>query len=191
MAKAINFAGVKDIHIIWQGPLSIETVRRRDSPDQQKHPDYGIYQIYGSHAITGPHTLLYVGKADKTTFSNRLDKHENEWTRWEPEPVQIYLGRVARRDSDQPTDNQWSLMIDQAEAIIIYFSAPSYNCARVRDLRYKNDDLVLVNHKQRGRLPYCMSTITERLYPDNGLSLIDGRPTANTSSGEEDVVRRR
>ena len=45
------------IHLIWEGPLTVETAKSANSGS-----DKGVYQIYGTHIISGPDTLLYVGR---------------------------------------------------------------------------------------------------------------------------------
>ena len=51
---------MKKIEIWWQGPFAIEDVKKFNS----LRSDFGVYQIYGTHNIMGPNTLLYIGKAD-------------------------------------------------------------------------------------------------------------------------------
>jgi hypothetical protein len=46
--------------------------------------DYGIYQIYGTHDLSGSDTLFYVGQADSGTFGFRIMAHQSDWGRWDP-----------------------------------------------------------------------------------------------------------
>lgn len=53
------------IHIEWDGPFKLDQLSELNNTDI----DFGIYQIYGSHPIYGADVLLYIGKADRQTFS--------------------------------------------------------------------------------------------------------------------------
>jgi hypothetical protein len=59
------------IEINWQGPLKIEETEKLNT-----NIDFGIYQIYGTHNIFGPNSLLYIGKACDQYFSTRLLQHK-------------------------------------------------------------------------------------------------------------------
>lgn len=53
------------IRIEWEGPYSLEEVITK-MVDGGKNPDwdgndYGLYQIYGRHILSGKNTLLYIG----------------------------------------------------------------------------------------------------------------------------------
>jgi hypothetical protein len=84
------------IHIIWDGPKTVTEAATTSTEDE-----YGVYQIYGMHDVTGPdtllypNTLLYIGQADVGTFAGRIIDHQQEWGRWNPDEIRVYLGRLA------------------------------------------------------------------------------------------------
>jgi hypothetical protein len=159
------------IHLLWQGPLTIEEALKLSSTS-----DYGLYQIYGTHSVTGPNTLLYVGQANDRNFSRRLADHEKVWLRWEPDPVRIYVGRIADPLGSPLSDEGWADMITRAEAVTIYFVGPAYNNTYIRKL--------IVNHLQRCRLPGSITNLGEIHIPGGkGFKPVDSRrapkPTAD------------
>jgi hypothetical protein len=84
------------IHLEWNGPIPIAEAFDYNGPR-----DYGLYAIYGTHAILGPEVLLYVGQS----------------------AVRVHLGRIG--DWDLASDKQWSRLIDQAEAFDDLLHKPS------------------------------------------------------------------
>lgn len=148
------------IEIWWNGPYTIEEVQEFNAD----HADFGIYQIYGTHNISGPNTLLYIGKADKQTFAKRIRQHDN-WTQWEKNPVQVYLGKLG---SDKPLPKYntkawdkyceiWSDEIDCAERLLIFHCKPPYNTQFLQSYGNVHDTIVL-NFDKRHRLPMEVST---------------------------------
>ena len=125
-------ARLYQIRIVWEGPFRIQEVVRKKS-DGGCHPkydgeDYGLYQIYGKHILSGPETLLYVGQTTDQTFSGRFRQHFKEWLRRE-EGIEIYLGRVydPLKHHEKDNWNTWEMDIKLAEQIIIYKYSPNYN----------------------------------------------------------------
>ena len=76
------------IEIEWEGPLPMKYVETK----LNRAWDCGVYQIYGTHTIFGPDSLLYIGKA-RDCFAERIPAHI-EWTDWESRPVRVYVGRL-------------------------------------------------------------------------------------------------
>jgi len=69
------------VHLDWEGPWTVGQVLRAESVDEAPSSKatrghisrgYGIYQIYGTHSVAGPDSLLYVGRANGHTFSQRV-----------------------------------------------------------------------------------------------------------------------
>ena len=60
-----------DIHLVWEGPYTPDEARSFHSND-----DFGIYQYYGEHILYGINSLLYLGKAEKSTFGSRISQHK-------------------------------------------------------------------------------------------------------------------
>lgn len=109
------------IHIIWEGPHTLEEIKKLN----EDH-DYGIYQICGSHPVYGLNTILYIGKATKQTFSNRVGQEDWEYT-WDQQfnCVQVYVGRIG--GGKTPSDSVWDEKIEIAEKMLICSHSPANN----------------------------------------------------------------
>ncbi len=111
------------IVILWQGPFSYEYVVNNLHDENN---DRGVYQIYGYHEVFGSNSLLYIGKTEKQTFSERFSQHK--WIKSE-RGISVYIGRLnpeGIKDVNQA--------IDSAEELLIYVHQPPYNAS---DLHYK------------------------------------------------------
>lgn len=137
---------VYQIEIKWEGPFSLgEVIEKNDggNPDNgYEGNDYGLYQIYGQHILSGPDTLLYIGKATRQTFSYRFRQHK-EWIDKEKE-IEIYLGRVYDPKKHSKADNwrTWEDDVEDVEKILIYKYTPNYNSSEI------GDEPKLQQHKQ-------------------------------------------
>jgi hypothetical protein len=142
------------IELSWDGPFSIEDA----ISTMHRGQDYGVYQLYGTHNVLGPDTLLYIGKAQQRPFGQRIREHRDEWIEWEPSVVNVYLGRIgATAIMTRERWSEWEEQIDRVERLLIFFCAPPYNSAGLKRL----PDLpptVLLNHRRRHRLPLEVST---------------------------------
>ena len=76
--------GVKVIELEWDGPHSVEQVSKFFDAS-----DYGLYQIYGTHSVFGPDTLLYIGKAERQFFGTRFSQHSG-WFQNEPSDLRSF-----------------------------------------------------------------------------------------------------
>jgi hypothetical protein len=148
------------IHIVWDGPKTVGEATVATTGD-----DYGVYQIYDMHEASGPDTLLYIGLADAGTFAGRIMDHQQEWGRWNPDEVRVYLGRLAGLGAI--TNDEWGALIDRAEAVLIWKIEVPFNSARIKTLKYQEKPILVVNHGRRHRLPECISTLTEFINTDN------------------------
>ncbi len=109
-----------DIHLEWEGPLSMEDARSRCG-----NSDWGVYQIYGLHHTYGLDSLLYIGKAEKQHFGIRLSQ-ESWWDYGaDPKRMSVYLGRLAGEVA--PNDDAWCRYIDLAERLLIFVHRPAWN----------------------------------------------------------------
>lgn len=141
------------LEIEWAGPFSIdEGVSGLNEP-----ADSGIYQIYGTHNVLGPDTLLYVGLTEPPrTFADRIPEHE--WLPWEAERVRVFVGRLGGIQNISRED--WCEKIRRVEQLLIFFCAPPYN----NHLLQPFGDMVpttVLNFRQRARLPLMVSTLYE------------------------------
>jgi hypothetical protein len=144
------------IEIMWSGPFSPEWVIEHAIHGS----DHGIYQIYGTHAVGGPDTLLYTGKAQESTFSARIRSHRDSWTfQWEPDTVVVYLGRCGSTVKMTPEQwPQWNAEIERAEKLLIGQTTPPYNGISLNDPGVTAPTLI-VNYKQRHRLPVAVTSL--------------------------------
>lgn len=140
------------IEICWYGPLTIEEIKR-DFNNQDK--DYGLYQVYGTHNISGPNSLLYIGQATEQTFASRLSQHQNDWLESEYSKVQLYIGQLG--GIENVDDNEWGQLIDKAERLLIYHCAPPYNSSGLNEYGDIHDTIV-INLNKKNRLPLEVST---------------------------------
>lgn len=128
---------VVTLAINWFGLFQVGQVLTRFNdggrPPLYDGPDYGLYQIYGKHILTGPDTLLYVGRATHQTFSTRFSAHR-AWLVGE-ERISIYLGRIHDRERHLP-ENEWAVWIRDvhiAECLMIYKYSPNYNSVSISE----------------------------------------------------------
>jgi len=140
---------MKTIEIHWEGPFSIETIKGLKSDI-----DYGVYQIYGTHNIFGPNSLLYIGQANDQTFGKRLSQHI-DWLEWEFSEVEIFIGKLGGTKTKK--DEEWANEIDEAERLLIYYSSPPYNTKNLNSYGDINDTIVL-NFGRKNMLPLEVST---------------------------------
>lgn len=115
------------IHIDWDGPYKLKQL----SELKGEKTDYGIYQIYGTHPIYGSNVLLYLGKADKQTFGDRIAQEGWEINS-DAERLKIYVGRLAGEAT--PTNEQWSMEISLAEKLLIYSHKPAFNAQSLKSI---------------------------------------------------------
>ncbi len=144
------------IEIAWDGPFLVDDV----ITNKRGGSDYGIYQIYGTHNIFGPNSLLYIGMSQWRRFGARFREHRDSWTAWEPSEVKVYLGRLgSTREATKTRARVWQADIAHAEALLIYFCAPPYNGALLKELSREIPPTVVLNHRRRHRLPFEVSTM--------------------------------
>jgi hypothetical protein len=145
------------IEILWSGPYDPEWVIKNATSGS----DCGIYQIYGTHAIVGPGTLLYIGKTNDNTFSDRISFHQEHWPfQTEPDGIQVYLGRLG--STETMTEENWKLWdseIDRAETLLISEVTPPYNSAGINYGTKMEPETVILNHEKRQRLPNTVSSL--------------------------------
>ena len=109
------------VHLQWEGPFTWEGKNKLVNKS-----DYGIYQIYGCHPIYGSEVLLYIGKACKQTFADRLNQ-EWQWPHHQDaERISIYVGRCSGWEGT-PNNEEWEKQIELSEKILILAALPAYN----------------------------------------------------------------
>lgn len=145
------------IEIMWSGPFSPNWVIENAI---KKGSDQGIYQIYGTHSIFGPGALLYIGKTQNCTFSDRIRSHRDKWPfQWEADEIAVYLGRLGSTEKmTEKKWRQWDSEIERAERLLIGQATPPYNSALLNDPGPMEPTLV-VNCQKRHRLPVAVTSL--------------------------------
>lgn len=146
------------VEIAWDGPYTPEQI----TSGMHRPIDYGVYQIYGTHNILGSDTLLYIGRAVDRPFGVRMGEHSEEWIKWEPSNVHVYLGRIGGVDAMKKRRwEEWDDQISKAEKLLIYFCSPLYNSGGIRSLAEMPLTLIL-NLKRKHRLPVDISNVSTK-----------------------------
>ena len=137
---------MRSVTIEWEGSFCLDYV----IDELNGRDDYGLYQIYGHHLVYGADSLLYIGKAEGMTFSQRFGQHAEGLL--EEEDVSIRIGRIASEDyADDPPDwSDWRKVLRDAEALTIYWHSPAYNSSNIET--YNGRQLKVTNRGDRGAL---------------------------------------
>ncbi len=141
------------IRISWDGPYNLEETKKLKS-----EKDYGIYQIYGRHVVFGRASLLYIGKAVKQSFGERLG--EQSWL-YDLSGLEVYIGRIY--EEDYKDDSDWEDIVSQCETLLIYWHSPPYNSQNINS--HKGRNIRIHNHKEIASLLYEVSTDWEKKMP--------------------------
>lgn len=113
------------IHIQWEGHFSFDEIK-----ELNKAHDYGIYQFYGCHPVYGSDVLLYIGKAEEQTFSERIIQQKIYWEG--DNKINVYIGRLAGNKT--PNNEEWGKQINLAEKLLIHAHAPAYNSMSISSI---------------------------------------------------------
>ena len=146
------------IEIKWEGPYTIAEIELLSNYGK----DHGLYQIYGTHPIFGPKSLVYIGKADAQTFGARIPQH-NDYVYWEYPEYEFYIGRLGGIENID--GDNWSKQIDLAERILINYCQLPYNSQNINNHGISNDnEIIVLNYGKRFRLPAEVSTMWKEFY---------------------------
>ena len=146
------------IEIYWKGPFKITKIGEKRNKDYDSGK--GIYQIYGTHNIYGPETLLYIGKTQDRTFAERFSEHK-EWVEWEPTGVDVYIGKLGGKDKMTESNwGSWNNQIDRAERLLIFFCSPPYNSQGLNNYG-EMDPTIVLNYGKSMRLPFEASNLDD------------------------------
>lgn len=136
------------IEIVWHGPYRVD---QKDSSLTDKN---GLYQIYGTHPVNGPNNLLYIGKTENS-FSYRLSQHWEDWIKFEPNELEIYIGSL--------NEVNFSANLDISEKLLIYYCSPPYNSNSIYEFIDKSsengDHTIVLNLFRKNLLPYEVSIL--------------------------------
>ena len=148
-------AEIEIINIKWEDPLTLD-----EAYEKNGESDYGVYQCYGDHPIYGLDVLFYIGKAQDQTFGVRLKTHDKNFGEWD-QHIQIYLGRIYTRREDRPSDEEWGILIDRAEKLLIPACWPALNCQGIGGPSNFDEDevknLLILNWGRFRKLPATVS----------------------------------
>jgi len=142
------------IRIRWSRPYDLDSINGLSNSE-----DYGVYQIYGHHAVYGAGTLLYIGMVEKSSFSTRINQHKDDWFRYNEDQskIEIYVGRLIGEKT--PSANELSKQINNAEKLLIYAHAPVYNTENKTSIPDELEDVHVVNYgNYRSLMPEVSGT---------------------------------
>lgn len=133
--------------------------------------DYGIYQFYGYHPAYGADKLLYIGKAQNSTFASRMTNFHDHQVRLDKystsDEVVIFLGRLAGKET--PNDKDWNDEITWAEKLLIYAHSPALNSQGLNIEICEGDELFDVHvfnwGKHKALLPEVSGKRCSRNWP--------------------------
>lgn len=140
------------ISIKWDGPYTIDNV-------EGKSNDLGIYQIYGTHPVSGPNTLLYIGQESDPLES--FEKHY-DWFPYELDDMKIYVGKLFVNHEPFKGKDDYEEKLVLVKKLLIYHCAPPYNMYYIpgHDLKAEfNPHIIVLNLWKKAMLPYEVSTI--------------------------------
>jgi hypothetical protein len=124
IAFALNNAIESLIHILWDGPHTLDAIRSCNNSDT----DCAIYQIYPHHPVYGASSMVYIGQTTDQTFAVRVLEHQwDTGSENDPRQVTVYIGRLIGPTPDLET---WRRQIDMAEQLLIHSHGPAYNSHR-------------------------------------------------------------
>ena len=135
------------IHLLWNGPHTCGAVLEMDHST-----DFGIYQVYGPHPVSGADSLLYIGRANDQTFGDRFTNPDRQV--WSPDDgpfgdntalLRFFVGRVHPTHDQQQRgaidDELWGTWINRAERLLICAHVPHWNAMGVAGItREQTDD---------------------------------------------------
>ena len=138
------------VRIEWEGPYTFEYALTLNDEEE----DYGVYQVYGEHVVFGAGAFLYIGLARDQTFGRRLSQHGD----WIEEGDKIVVGRI----HDPPDWSDWHKLLEDVEALEIYWHSPPYNSKNIN--HYHGQPLILMNEGKRASLSACCESDQDPYY---------------------------
>jgi len=136
----------QNIRIEWDGPYNISDIGYVEEKEDYiksefnknidtEDSDRGIYQVYGYHPVYGDNVLLYIGKTCKQTFAKRLSQEGWEYNQ-DYKNIQFYVGRLFSVNEEAiPSYDEWDILIDKAERMLIYAHKPAQNSSNILSIR--------------------------------------------------------
>lgn len=145
---------IKVIEIEWDGPFDMNEIQKMNGDC-----DFGLYMAFGHHRVYGENVLLYIGKAEKQTFSKRILDHflKEDWYGTE----KIYLGRLGGKSDEAISFSEWNEYIDYSESKFIQFCQPAWNSSKLSGNKKPSfgDAIIFNNGKQLSAIPRVLSDV--------------------------------
>lgn len=165
----MNDAVVKIIDVYWEGPKSLEDIK------VNKIEGYCLYQIYGTHPIYGPETLLYIGKSEQKNIADRIKNHT--WIDNQANDCKIYIATCGtfinwnewNNDKNKRYDmyDCDKIKISSIESLLIYAHQPSYNSQSLKSPSFGCIPFRLFNSYRRAAL---LPEVSTQFYKDPTLA---------------------
>ena len=149
----------KIIDVYWEGPKTF------DESKSLQVEGHCLYQIYGTHPVYGPNSLLYIGKTEQAYISSRLKDHE--WIDNQADDCKVYVATCGEftswkewgddgRERYQRYEN--AITVSNIESLLIYAHQPSYNSKSLKSNEFGHNPFRLFNSGRRASLLPEIST---------------------------------
>jgi len=138
---------VRVIHLKWERhPWDNEVFTKFFGKDH-----YGIYQVYGDHPIYGEDCLLYIGRANYQSYSERMIQHKDLFISNFQNFTRFYISYFLKTE-DCPYE-KWGELIDQCEQVLINSHSPAYNAMSLKGVvEEPKENIIIMNWGNRGCL---------------------------------------
>ena len=137
------------IHIDCEGPFSFHEANKFNKPT-----DMGLYQIYGTHRVYGPNTLLSIGQVQDRLFAERLTEHKTRYEGYNDfSEIKFYLGYFYCKNDI--SKDAWKDQVNDAEKLLIYAHTPALNSQYLNYEGFPEDlrnDLIIYNWRNNAKL---------------------------------------
>lgn len=156
------------IEILWRGPFTLRELNDEVYNDtgylqnlfnKSEFPHYGLYQIYGTHPVSGPNSLLYIGQTNY--FSGRIYTHNEEWIKYEYDDVKVYIGIIGSEKDQKISKAEYMNMLNMAEKFLVYMCQPPYNSTSKAVFKHNAEEgtsLAIYNFGKKALMPTELST---------------------------------
>jgi hypothetical protein len=135
--------------IKWEVLKELEDVIK----SRNESEDSGVYMITGHHPVFGNDSLLYIGMTKDSTFGGRFSQPDHKKYIKQEWGVKIYIGRIDSINNDEDYSQElWESIIEDVEALLIYFHSPPHNSRSVDSFPDPNNDLRIINIENYGAL---------------------------------------
>lgn len=160
---------IYDVHWTKEGSLA----------DCAKGPPlerFALYQLIGRHPVSGPESLLYIGKT-RQKEGKRLNDHERLWGKLEADDIMVRVATLR----DFATWSEWHEnqaskpfvdpaehdgIVTRIEALLIYAHQPAYCSHSIASISRPSADSEHIRVFNTGRFGPLMPEVSTRRYVD-------------------------